>query len=306
MKLKKLSLLALLLVLLVPFAVACGNGDDAAPEDDPANVEEPADNGESASDEYEELTNTEMILATTTSTENSGLLDAILPDFESEYGVEVKVVAVGTGAALQMGIDGEADVLLAHAKEQEEELVTNGDTVERFDVMYNDFVIIGPADDPAGLKENAEADVDAGFQLIADNESSFVSRGDDSGTHIKELSIWEAIGISEPSGDWYVEAGQGMGDVITMANEMQAYTMSDRATFLSMKDSIDLEIVLEGDDTLFNQYGVMAVNPDKGDHINYPAAQRFIDWILAPETQDLIGEYGKDEFGEPLFFPNAQ
>ncbi|RQD71218.1 MAG: tungsten ABC transporter substrate-binding protein [Tindallia sp. MSAO_Bac2] len=285
MKICKKNLIALLLILLLPFIAACGGADESLSE--------------------EERTSTEIILATTTSTENSGLLDNILPDFEEKYGIDVMVVAVGTGAALQMGADGEADVLLAHATELEEELVAAGDTVERFDVMYNDFIVVGPAPDPAGLKENAEADILTGFQLIAENEASFVSRADHSGTHIMELSLWEDSGVGEPSGDWYIEAGQGMGDVIQMANELEGYTLTDRATYLSMLDTIDLEILLEGDEVLFNQYGVMAVNPDKGDHINFPAAERFVDWILAPETQDLIAEFGIEEFGEPLFFPNA-
>ncbi len=247
----------------------------------------------------------ELVMATTTSTESSGLLEFILPDFEAQHGIDVKVVAVGTGAALQMGKDGEADVILAHAAEQEEELVRAGDTVGRFDVMYNDYIIIGPAADPAGLMENANSEVRTGFRLIAENEASFVSRGDNSGTHMMELTLWEDAGFDEPSGDWYIEAGQGMGDVIQMANELEAYTMSDRATYLSMLNSIDLVILLEGDEVLFNQYGVMAVNPDKGEHINYPAAEKFVEWILAPETQDMIAEFGIDEFGEPLFYPNA-
>ena len=247
----------------------------------------------------------ELVMATTTSTESSGLLEFILPDFESQYGIDVKVVAVGTGAALQMGIDGEADVLLAHATEHEGELVRAGHTVARFDVMYNDYIIIGPAADPAGLMEKAEADVRTGFRLIAENKASFVSRGDNSGTHIMELSLWEDADVGEPSGDWYIEAGQGMGDVIQMANELEAYTMTDRATYLSMLDTVDLEILLEGDEVLFNQYGVMAVNPDKGDHINDPAAETFVEWILSAETQKMIAEFGMEEFGEPLFYPNA-
>ena len=308
MKFNKFNLLILLLVLALPLVTACST-TEPAPAEEPAPVEEPAEEPAEEpqpADDYQELTNTELILATTTSTENSGLLDFILPIFNEMFGIETKVVAVGTGAALQMGVDGEADVLLAHAKANEEELVANGDTLERFDVMYNDFIIVGPPSDPAGLAENAPADVNAGYVLIAENEAPFVSRGDNSGTHIMELSLWESSGVGTPAGDWYIEAGQGMGDVILMASEMEAYTMTDRATYLAMKDDVDLEIVLEGDETLFNQYGVLAVNPDKGDHINYPAAERFVDWILAPETQELISEFGVEEYGEPLFFPNAK
>ncbi|SDZ05333.1 substrate-binding domain-containing protein [Tindallia californiensis] len=294
MKLNKSNRLVLMLVLLLPFMAsmtACRGADEPAPVED--------------TDEFSEVTETAMILATTTSTENSGLLDFILPSFEEKYGIDVMVVSVGTGAALQMGVDGEADVLLAHATAQEEELVTAGDTVERFDVMYNDFILVGPASDPAGLRENAASDILTGFQLMAENETSFVSRADNSGTHMMELSLWEEAGVGEPSGGWYIEAGQGMGDVIQISNELEGHTLTDRATYLSMLDTIDLEILLEGDEILFNQYGVMAVNPDKGDHINFPAAEGFVDWVLAPETQDLIAAFGIEEFGEPLFFPNA-
>lgn len=246
-----------------------------------------------------------IILSTTTSTENSGLLDYILPDFTEKTGIEAKVVAVGTGKALQMGVDGEADVLLVHAKPSEEEFVAGGHGLERFDVMYNDFVLIGPENDPANISENAKNDVINALTLISEEEITFVSRGDDSGTHKKELSFWEAAGI-EPSGEWYVSAGKGMGDVIQMTNELLGYTMADRSTYLSMKEDIDLKIVTEGDSIMFNQYGVIAVNPDKNDSINSEGAQQFIQWLLSEETQALIGEFGKDAFGEPLFVPNAK
>lgn len=255
--------------------------------------------------ENEGITN-QLILATTTSTENSGLLAFILADFEEQYGIEVKVVAVGTGAALQMGKDGEADVILAHAKAQEEALVAAGHGIQRFDVMYNDFIIIGPTGDPAGLADKAAGDVLDGLRRITDTGSTFVSRGDDSGTHIMERNLWQELGMEEPTDRWYISAGQGMGDVILMANEMEAYTLADRGTFLSMKDKISLEIIVEGDPKLFNYYGVIAVNPDKGSHINDEGAALFVEWILSEKTQQFISEFGVEDFGMPLFFPNAQ
>lgn len=245
-----------------------------------------------------------LILATTTSTENSGLLAAILPAFEEETGIKVDVVAVGTGAALQKGRDGDADVLLVHAKASEETFVAEGHGVERSDVMYNDFVVVGPKEDPAGLKD-IKNDVKKAYDTIMSSGASFVSRGDDSGTHKKEKAIWTDAGL-EPSGDWYLEAGKGMGDTLTMADEMGAYTMTDRATYLSMKDNLGLEIVIEGDQSLFNQYGVIPVNPDKSDNINNKGAEKFVAWLLKPETQKLIGEFGVEKYGQPLFIPNAQ
>ncbi|MGV8145613.1 MAG: substrate-binding domain-containing protein [Alkaliphilus sp.] len=246
-----------------------------------------------------------IILATTTSTENSGLLDYIIPVFEEETGIEVKVVAVGTGKALQMGRDGEADVLLVHAKEREITFVEEGHGTERFEVMYNDFVIIGPKDDPADLLNNAKADIIAGFVLINEGEFEFVSRGDDSGTHTKERNLWAEAGI-EPSGDWYISAGRGMGDVIQMADEKQAYTLTDRATFLALRETIDLVVSLEGDSKLFNQYGIIPVNPEKNDAINHDGAMEFANWILSDEAQKLIAGFGVEKFGQALFIPNAE
>ena len=305
--LTKKYILPLMLVLVFALVTACSPAPEPNPGENPAPAEEAAPAEEPAEkDEFPELTNTEIILATTTSTENSGLLEFILPDFTEKHGVEVKVVAVGTGAALQMGADGEADVLLAHAKAQEEELVAAGHGLERFDVMYNDFIIIGPSDDPAGLTELAAGDVLGGFQQIADTESTFVSRGDNSGTHIMEVKLWGELGMEEPTDDWYVSAGQGMGDVILMSNELEGYTMTDRGTYLSMMNNIDMIIVVEEDPKLFNQYGVIAVNPKKGKHINGEGAALFVEWILSETTQELIAEFGMEEFGMPLFFPNAK
>ena len=314
MLINKKNLLLIVLILMLTLVTACSPASSDPPEE-PVPAEEPAPTAEPAPVEeqveepgnnFPELTNAEMILATTTSTENSGLLDFILPNFSAQYGIDVKVVAVGSGAALQMGADGEADVLLAHAKARELELVEVGDTLERFDVMYNDFIIVGPPEDPSGLLDNTPSDVMAAFERIKDGEATFVSRGDDSGTHIMELNLWKKIGVEDPKDFWYISAGQGMGDVIQMANELEGYILTDRATYLSMLDTIDLKIMVEGDTKLFNQYGVLAVNPEKGDHINYAAAARFVDWILSPETQDLISQFGVEKFGAPLFFPNAE
>ena len=241
-----------------------------------------------------------LVLASTTSTEDSGLFDELIPAFEAahpEY--QVEVIAVGTGAALELGRNGDADVLLVHAKSAEEEFVAEGHGTERRDVMYNDFLIVGPPDDPADLAGLNSAP--AAFETIAASGSEFVSRGDDSGTHKKELSIWEKAGL-EPAGEWYVEAGQGMGDVLTMTSERGSYTMSDRATFLSMQDVLELEIAYESDTILFNQYGVIPVT----DAANAEGAAVFADWIVSAKAQTLIGEYGIEEFGQPLFVPDAE
>lgn len=244
-----------------------------------------------------------LTLATTTSTQDSGLLDSILPEFEAETGADVEVVAVGTGQALQLGEDGNADVLLVHARAREDAFMEAGHGVRREDVMFNDFIIVGPADDPAGVA--GMTDAPAALAQIAAAEAPFVSRGDDSGTHTKEKSIWAAADI-EPTGDWYISAGQGMGAVLTMADEQQAYTLSDRATYLARTlEGTELIIAVEGDPILFNPYGVMAVNPDKNAEIDNEAANIFIDWLIAVPTQELIGQFGVDEFGAPLFTPDS-
>lgn len=250
-----------------------------------------------------------IILATTTSTKDSGLLDEILPVFEKESGYTVDVVSVGSGEAMTMGENGEADVLLVHSPAAEEEYVAGGHADEdgRLDVMYNDFVIIGPEADPAGVNANAADDAIAAFEDIMNSQSTFISRADESGTHSKELSIWDAAGLT-PSGDWYVEAAAGMGDVITMADEMGGYTLSDRATWLNVGGDTALTILCEKDPsgTLYNQYGVICVNPDKNENINHEGAKAFQEWIVSDETQKLIGEYGVEEYGEALFVPNAK
>ena len=244
-----------------------------------------------------------LILATTTSTENSGLLADLLPGFTEATGIEIDVIAVGTGQALKLGEDGNADVLMVHARAREDAFMKAGHGVRREDLMYNDFVIVGPADDPAGIQ--GMTDAPAALAQIAETQSTFVSRGDDSGTHTKEKAIWQAAGV-EPSGDWYISAGQGMGAVLTMADEQQAYTLSDRATYLARTlEGTELEILAEGDPILFNPYGVIAVNPDKSDRIQADLANQFIDWLISEPTQAKIAEFGVAQFGSPLFTPDS-
>jgi len=244
-----------------------------------------------------------LVLATTTSTENSGLLAYLLPDFERDYNTQVDVIAVGTGQALKLGEDGNADVLMVHARDLEDAFMEAGHGVRREDLMYNDFVILGPTDDPAGIRGMSSAA--EAFQEIAEAQAPFVSRGDESGTHTKEKAIWVAAGI-EPTGDWYISAGQGMGAVLTMADEQQAYTLSDRATYLARTlEGTELVILVEGDPVLFNPYGVIAVNPDKGPQIKTELANIFIDWLISVPTQQKIGEFGVEEFGSPLFTPDS-
>jgi tungstate transport system substrate-binding protein len=249
------------------------------------------------------VTEKKLILATTTSTQDAGLLDFLLPDFEDHFGVKVDVIAVGTGQAIQLGVDGNADVLLVHARAREDEFMTNGDGVRRADVMYNDFVIVGPASDPAGIQGMTSA-ADA-LKMLSDKQAVFISRGDDSGTHTKELGIWNKA-VIEPAGDWYISAGQGMGEVLTMANEQQAYTLSDRATYLARTlEGLDLEILVEGDAALFNPYGVIAVNPDKNPNIQNDLANQFIDWLVSLPVQEKIASFGVDKFGQSLFIPDS-
>ncbi|HDS11437.1 MAG TPA: tungsten ABC transporter substrate-binding protein [Candidatus Wirthbacteria bacterium] len=267
----------------------------AEPKDEQAKSEEKQD--EQKEDEKPAEIVGKIILATTTSTENSGLLDYILPEFTSQTGIEVQVVAVGTGAALELGKNGDADVLLVHARAQEDAFVADGHGVDREDVMYNDFVVIGPIADPAGIK--GLETVSKAFAKIADSGSTFVSRGDNSGTHVKELAIWEAAGV-ELEGSWYVESGQGMGETLNMADEMQAYTLTDRATYVAYRNDLQLPILLEGDEVLFNPYGVMAVSPDKYPDLNYAGATSLINWLISSEGQALIESFELD--GETMFF----
>lgn len=244
----------------------------------------------------------ELILATTTSTQDSGLLEYLLPDFEKEYNVFMKVIAVGSGQAIQMGKDGNADVLLVHSPTAEKTYMEEKHGVRREDVMYNDFIIVGPEEDPAKIKNSATA-VDA-FKALMNSKSKFVSRGDDSGTHSKEKAIWKAAEL-EPSGNWYISAGQGMGAVLTMADEEKAYTLADRATYMTqVEKGLELQIMIEGDNQLLNPYGVIAVDPSKSPKINNEVANQFIDWLISDETQKKIADFKKEELGVSLFIPN--
>lgn len=293
---KKRLVLVVSFLLVFSLLVGCSPKSPEVVETPP--VDSPETVEPDVSDEPVAEDNGEIILSTTTSTQDSGLLDFILPIFTKDTGIEVKTISVGTGKALQMARDGEADVLLVHAKPDELKLVEEGHGTERCDVMYNDFILVGPKD---GQVANG-SDIEGGLKFISENEIIFVSRGDDSGTHKKELSIWKAAGV-QPSGEWYLEAGAGMGDVLKIADDKQGYTLTDRATYLSMKDTLDLEIVIEGNDVMYNQYGVIPVDPNKA-NINNEGAIEFMNWITSEKGQDLIKEFGVEEYGEPLFIPN--
>jgi tungstate transport system substrate-binding protein len=267
---------AVLLVVLAP--AACGGDDDPS-------ASTPPDRGT-------------LLLATTTSTRDSGLLDALLPRFERRSGCSVKTLAVGSGEAMELGERGDADVLLVHSPEDEQEFMAEGDGASRKAVMHNDFVLPGPSGDPAGIGQADDAP-DA-LARIAEREAAFASRGDDSGTHAKELSLWEQAGV-EPGGSWYFETGQGMGETLTIAGQKQAYTLSDRGTFLAA-ENLDSELLFEGGAELLNPYHVIVV---EGEETNRECARRFSTWITAPPAQRAIGAFGRAEYGEPLFTPDA-
>ncbi|ELZ25369.1 substrate-binding domain-containing protein [Natrinema limicola] len=248
----------------------------------------------------------ELALATTTSTYDTGLLDEINAKFQDRFGVQVAPNAQGTGQAIQSARDGHADVILVHARSQEDEFMRDGYGVNRRDLMFNDFVVVGPSDDPAGVDDTGQAT--AALEAIADAQATFVSRGDDSGTHTKEMGIW-AEASSEPGGEWYQETGDGMGDTLMIADESSAYTLADRGTFLSMRDNFDLEILLQGPieggpELLANPYGIMAVNPEIHDNVNYQLAMAYIGFFTSPEGQALIANYTAN--GQQLFFPEAE
>lgn len=243
-----------------------------------------------------------LILATTTSTQDSGLLDELVPLFEEQSGFTVQTIAVGTGAALKMAEEGNADVLLVHAPTAEMVLMEAGFGKDRMLIMHNDFVIVGPAADPAAVRSMTSAG--EALSKISTAEAGFVSRGDDSGTHKKEKSLWVSVDLT-PAWDDYIESGQGMGATLIIASEKEAYTMTDRATYLAIQDNLDLEILVEGDEILLNIYHVMTVNPDLWENINYEAALAFAEFMTSDETQAIIREFGIDKYGQPLFFPDA-
>jgi len=244
-----------------------------------------------------------IVVASTTSTQDSGLFEYLLPIFQQKTGISVKVIAQGTGQALDTGRRGDADVVFVHAKSAEEKFLAEGQGVKRNPVMYNDFVLIGPKSDPAGIKGN---DIAAALKAIKEKQTPFVSRGDRSGTHIAELALWNrdaGIDIDKDKGGWYKSIGQGMGAALNMASANNAYVLSDRGTWLSFKNKGDLQILVEGDKRLFNQYGVILVNPEKHPTVKKDLGQEFIDWLLSPEGQRAIANYKIN--GEQLFYPNA-
>jgi len=244
-----------------------------------------------------------IVVASTTSTQDSGLFGHILPLFKAKTGIDVKVVAQGTGQALDTGRRGDADVVFVHAKPAEEKFLAEGQGVKRYPVMYNDFILVGPKSDPAGVK--GTKDIVAAFKTIKDKQAPFISRGDRSGTHQAELNLWKIAGINiqAENGPWYKDIGQGMGAALNMASATNAYLLSDRGTWLSFKNKGDLVIAVEGDKRLFNQYGVMLVNPAKHPNVKKELGQQFIDWLISPEGQKTIADYKIN--GEQLFYPNA-
>ncbi|MCK9517936.1 MAG: substrate-binding domain-containing protein [Dehalococcoidia bacterium] len=304
MRAKTLALLTLIAFGVLFFA-ACGDDDDSGGAAASASNTPPAvatTATDAASETRPAQIGGEMILATTTSTQDSGLLDVLVPMFKDQTGVNVKVIAVGTGASLEMGAKGDADAVLVHAPASEKKYVDNGDLVEGQLVMHNDFVIVGPSADPAGIR--GEKDLATTMQALAE-AGGFISRGDDSGTHKKELELWKAADIDPATVNAREETGQGMGATLNVANQRQAYTLTDRGTFLALRDGFDLEVLFEGEKTLLNVYSVYLVNPEKHSAVKVEQARAWIAFLVAPETQALIGDFKKAEYGEPLFTPDA-
>lgn len=302
----KLTIRNALFSLLLVFSIlltACGSAatPTTAPIiEEPVATEAPATE---ASTEAAAPANPNIILATTTSTQDSGLLDVLVPLFQEKTGYTVQTVAVGSGEAMKMGEEGNADVLLVHAPPSEVAFMDAGNGTDRFLVMHNDFIIVGPAADPAGIKGMTVA-TDA-FKAISTAGATFITRGDDSGTHKKELALWKSAEI-EPAGQaWYTETGQGMGASMIVASEKEAYILTDRATYLANKDNYQLELLVEGDNSLLNVYHVITVNQTKWPDVNYEGALAFAKFMTDPATQEEIGKFGVDKFGQPLFYPDA-
>jgi len=245
----------------------------------------------------------DLLLVSTTSTQDSGLLDVLLPAFTAKTGYDVQLVATGSGQALKIGEQGNADVILLHSPAAEKEFVAQGFGIDRRLVMHNDFVIVGPASDPASLQ--TQPTLDSAFKAIFSSGSTFVSRGDDSGTHVKELALWKHAGLDPHGQAWYLETGQGQGATLSIASEKNGYALTDRATFLAYQSNIDLKILMEGDPSLLNVYHVITVNPEKFPNTNLQGAKAFADFITSDEGQKIIAEFGVDKYGQPLFFPDA-
>ncbi|HKJ37603.1 MAG TPA: substrate-binding domain-containing protein [Anaerolineales bacterium] len=247
--------------------------------------------------------NKDILLVSTTSTQDSGLLDVLLPAFVSQSGYQVRLVATGSGQALKIGERGDADVILLHSPDAEEEFMANGFGIDRRLVMHNDFVIVGPPSDPASLL--TQPTLDSAFDAIYSSASTFVSRGDDSGTHVKELAIWQNAGFDPHGQSWYLETGQGQGNTLSITSEKGGYALVDRGTFLAYRSNLNLVILFEGDQFLKNVYHVLTVNPEKWTGVNLEGAKAFSDFITSPDGQRIIAEFGVDEYGQPLFFPDA-
>ncbi|MEX2247140.1 MAG: substrate-binding domain-containing protein [Dehalococcoidia bacterium] len=301
-------LLSMLAICAVVFAVACSDDDDDG-DSTPAigstvaagTTAAPTSAGGAAASPTRASGN--LILATTTSTQDSGLLDVLVPMFEDESGYTVQTIALGSGQAIEQASRGDADVVLVHSPAAEQEMVAAGDGIERTLVMHNDFIIVGPEGDPSDL--TAEETLDDLLRATADKAAPFVSRGDDSGTHALELKLWQRVDIDPADQDWYVETGQGMGATLQVANQQGRYTLSDRATFLAQQDNLQMQIIYQDDPVLLNVYHVIVVNPDKHDGVNAAGARAFAAFITRADIQELIGDFGVDEFGEPLFFADA-
>lgn len=296
-------LFSLLLVFSI-LLTACGSATPTveSASELPAATEPPATEPPATEEPVAEPANLTLILATTTSTQDSGLLDVLVPMFQEQTGYTVQTIAVGTGEALKMGEEGNADVLLVHAPSSEVTFMEGGNGKDRFLVMHNDFIIVGPANDPAGIKGLGPKE---SFTAIYNAGATFVSRGDDSGTHKKELDFWKKAELDPKGQAWYLETGQGMGASLTVASEKEAYILTDRATYLANGGNLQLEILLEGNKALLNVYHVITVNPEKWPKVNYDGALAFANFMIDPATQEVIGQFGVDTFGSPLFFPDA-